>query len=236
MQIFTKKKTLSLFIVLISILVSNPIYPQMNIAKMAAAADKENPRYSELKRVKLGTYKYAYYDVNYTKVYHNKYVYFINTEDEKIIEAVDKVFRGFKINVINFHNIRKPADYTEEQLKDLFKSRGIDGFIQINLTSDVFVLPSSSTFIQNFGTFAVGLTNAKKNLVVTTYVDFFDDLYGESPFIRVIATSESSRPWVEYKLVGRNLSYMLDRLVNKYEVIAADTIKKEKIEDDKVFV
>ncbi len=51
------------------------------------------------------------------------------------------------------------------------------------------------------------------------YIDFYDDIYGDNPFLRVIATSESSRMGVAHLLVEKNLDFMLQRLIRKHNIL-----------------
>lgn len=201
------------------ILLSQLLSAQSNIAKQAEKADKENPR-SELTKVKIRTDKYAFYDKNYTGIKH-KYVYFLNTEDEEIAKFVKKAFVENKIEAINFHDLKKPPNYTEEQLEKILANEGVDGFININVTSKTIVIPQTSTYVYNYGAYSFGKTTSSNNrdLMITTYIDFYDNVYGDNPFVRVIATSESSRMNVAHLLVEKNLDYALDGLIRKYQVL-----------------
>jgi hypothetical protein len=150
-----------------------------------------------------------------SKAYKN--VVFKSNCSGEINDVLVKVFHKFKINAVSYNTLF-PAikEYTKEEIDKVFKEKGIDLNIVININQKEYI--SGISFNNYFGGKSVGEYKATEVLFCSMLLS---DLAADNPFVRVdgkVFDDSSKTTSLAMKFLHKSLDGLIEaKVINKPE-------------------
>lgn len=161
---------------------------------------------------------FAYIDRKYVPKKYNRFAYIAPETDLKTLKKIENTFKDAKINAINFYDLNC-YDCTEERIKEILDSNGIDGFIKITFNEETQAGNSFHSIINQNVAPGLSIMNTTQSYSKYSdmYVYFYDNNFKNRPFIwtQVHSSSHTSIRIVPADLIEKNIRISIIRLVKK---------------------
>lgn len=188
-------------------------FSQSSISKIAAenakqeVAAEQNEQAYDLKFqvVDISTKRRAIKARSYQPKASQTYVYFVNTEDEKYIKVIEKYSARNGINLINYQKLGLKNVTDEATIKKAFQKHNISGAIHFTIKKDVTEVPLTVHGWGGGGTFWGSGQFSHVGLAIA----FFDDAYGDDPYLSLSGHGYTSQPNKGSKIVANEVNALM---------------------------
>lgn len=162
---------------------------------------------------------FAYLHNDYTPKAYNKIVYFVNTEDTRTLNIIQKELTEAGFNVVDFFKMGCTVCNDPASMKAFLKSQGVDCILQITLSSERVKGTSVTTnFYQFFGVMTA-TSQLETWLDVFTVFEWYNDDFEDIPFLKSEVLKTSGRKYGKkglfYGLLEGNVVILSRRPIKK---------------------